>query len=160
MCLSRFDNNKAIFNQPIYERKKQKRTNFFNLIKVEKDTLICGNRNYSISSICQFPTHPEFILKQPCQLSTKEEIDIHPIISSRPELCFDYSFWKNPNRCSEMKNATYVISCNRTKCFDCVSIKGEHCPKSSTSKGCSKITHFYCKTSETCIPKGRFISIF
>ena len=163
-CLSRSDSNKAIFDQPIYARKKHKRTNYFNLIPIENDVLICGKWNYSISSICHFQTEPKTIhVQHPCQLSNKDVIEIHPTFSFNPDLCFDYSFWKNPNRCSNhaMENNTHAISCNRIKA-NCDSFRGEYCPKSSTSRKCSKVTHFYCESSETCIPKGtpHFIFIF
>ena len=155
-CLSRSDPDKEIFERPIYA-KDRKRTNYFNLLKVIDNKLVCESQTYSLENICQNPnTEISLPDKHPCKLPTGEVIEIHPTFSFTPDLCFDNSFWKYPDRCSNKDNSTFAIRCMKNT-FDCTKNQSNYCPYTSNSNSCQSEHEFYCDESETCIAKGRYI---
>ena len=148
------DSNKAIFKRPIYQRTLGKRKNYYNLLEVSKNILMCGRNdwNYNINNICQYQTNTKlesFYDRYPCLLSNGDVIEIHPSVSTTAsDLCHDYSFWKNPERCSRHSyNVTKAVDCNRDTII---------CNLKQTVNLSSNSKHFSCSSSMEYFPNSEW----
>ena len=81
------------------------------------------------------------------------------------DFCWDYSFFKDSNRCLKVKPSTHYkrthpilcqnaeINCSETWSEEKDGTKPLFCPNSSNQLDCSKKEFFYCNISQTCLPK-------
>ena len=153
LCLRRTDQNKDLFKQALYKSHGSKRINFFDLIDLKDNKLICnGLGNYSVTHIFT----PWVGGNHQCEFNNKDVVDI-----VQSGIKSDFSFWHGEGRCVKDVDEDYVYSkamlCNK----NCIKHKYRKCPtKEEVEEECNqKENGFYCEKSEMCISKGKVTAV-
>ena len=146
LCLRRTDQNKDLFKQAMYKSHESKRINFYNLVDLKNNTLICnGEGKYHAKDLMFYTLGGNYR----CEFNNKDVVDIieSPIKS-------DFSFWYGEGRCLKDEDAhdldgTYfeypsAMLCDKTP------------TKEEAEEECNQIENgFYCEKSGKCISKGK-----